>query len=437
MGIRFDSGAPHVADILGRTATMPPFVHLQRVEQAPEPIDIAGVVRDAVAQATAGILPGARIAIAVGSRGISELVSIVRECVAAVRAAGGEPFIVPAMGSHGGATAEGQQAMLAHLGVDEQSCGAPVLATMDVVDLGEVEPDLHAHLDANAAGSDGIIVVNRIKSHTSFTGDIESGIAKMVGIGLGKQQGAEQVHKIGPNHVERRLIACCRRVVETGLILGGIAIIEDARHHVRSITFVAPADIGGPVESGLLDRAKELEARLPVEAIDVLIIDKLGKDKSGTGIDTNVIGRRMIRGETEPARPRIVNIVVLGITEVSDGNATGIGLADFVPVQVAEQIDLIATYMNSLTAGLQGVQRAQLPIVLATDRDAIEGAVLTANIVDPDQARVVRVHDTLTLDDVMVTPALEAEFTASGFTRVSDDPSSCIAFSEDGQISGW
>ena len=436
VAIAMAPAAPRVSDILGRRAALPGFVRMRRSLPESEPIDIAPAVQAALEGPLGPVVPGSRIAIAVGSRGITGLVMVVRECVRVVRGAGGEPFIVPAMGSHGGATAEGQRAVLARLGIEESTCDAPVLATMDAVDLGEVGPGLHAHLDANVAGAGGVIVVNRLKSHTSFTGLIESGLAKMIGIGLGKQRGAEQIHDRGPAVLERRILACAHRIIDTGLVVGGLALIEDRAHRLATIEFVTPSDIGGPGEQRLLDRAKSLEARLPVASIDVLIIDELGKDKSGTGIDTNVIGRRMIRGESEPERPLVINLVVLGLTEASGGNATGIGLADFVPARLMSQLDLVSTYMNSLTAGLQGVQRAQLPIVLDSDQDVVEAAALTAAIAVPEQARMVRIRDTLSLDDVMVSKALEAEFAAQSYiTLASDGP--CFGFDETGRISSW
>lgn len=383
------------------------------------------------------VQPGQRIAVAVGSRGISRISTVVQCCVRVLKEAGAEPFIVPAMGSHGGATAEGQVAVLAGLGITERHVGAPIRATMNTVDLGEAGHGLHAHLDAEAAAADGILVVNRIKSHTSFDGRIESGLAKMVAIGLGKQHGAEKLHQRGPAEIEERIRLVAGTTMSRSPVIGGLALVENAEHDLDQITFLTPDQIAGTGEGELLSRAKALEPRLPVDDIDVLIIDVVGKDKSGTGMDTNVIGRRMIRGSAEPQTPRVTNIVALSLSPASEGNATGIGLADFVPASLVADLDLVSTYANALTAGLQGVQRAQIPIVLATSRDAVTAALLTAAVTDTATARVVRIRDTLALDDLMVSESLLSQCIRDGFEAVPGSDVSCLGFTDDGELSGW
>lgn len=385
----------------------------------------------------ARVQPGQRIAVAVGSRGISRTSTVVQCCVRLLKEAGAEPFIVPAMGSHGGATAEGQVAVLAGLGITEEHVGAPIRATMNTVDLGEARHGLHAHLDAEAAAANGILVVNRIKSHTSFDGRIESGLAKMVAIGLGKQHGAEELHQRGPAQIEERIRVAARTTMSRSPVIGGLALVENAAHDLDQIAFLTPDQIAGTGEGELLSRAKALAPRLPVDDIDVLIVDVVGKDKSGTGMDTNVIGRRMIRGSAEPETPRVTNIVALSLSPTSEGNAIGIGLADFVPASLVADLDLVSTYTNALTAGLQGVPRAQIPIVLATSRDAVTAALLMAAVTDTETAGIVRIRDTLALDDLMVGESLLSHCIRDGFEAVPESDVSCLRFTDDGELSGW
>lgn len=399
--------------------------------------DIEELLSGPLAEAARRVEAGDRVAVAVGSRGISGITSVIAVTVDAFRQKGAEPFIVPAMGSHGGATAEGQTATLAKLGVTEEAMGVPVRASMDVVDLGPVLPGLNAHLDAHAASADAIFVVNRIKSHTSFDGAIASGLAKMLAIGLGKKMGAEALHAAGPAHIEERIRQVAHALVHRSPVIGGLALLEGPRHELRHVEYVAPDGIGGQAEMELLAQARAWEGRLPLDQLDVLIVDEIGKDKSGTGMDTNVVGRRLIHHSPEPATPRITNIVALALSPASDGNATGVGLADFVPVDLLDSVDLAKTYANSLTAGLQGVQRAQVPIVLANARDAIGAALLTSGVTDTALTRVVRIHDTLSVDDLMVTESVVEECLRSGYYVVEESTQSSMSFDGSGRIDPW
>jgi hypothetical protein len=435
--LRLEPKALGIEEILRRPASLPSFYRVRRPHRVETPVDAALLTAQALGPQLSGVQPGQRIAIAVGSRGISQIAVVVQCCVRLLKEIGAEPFIVPAMGSHGGATAEGQTAILAGLGIREDTVGAPILATMDTVDLVEVAPGLHAHLDAAAAAADGILLVNRIKGHTSFDGPIESGLAKMTAIGLGKQRGAEQLHQRGPAQISDRIRTVARAVISRSPVIGGLGLVEGPTHELHRVAFLHPEEIGEAAEVALLEEAKALEPRIPIVDIDVLIVDAIGKDKSGTGMDTNVVGRRMIRGTAEPLTPRVTNIVALGLTPASGGNAIGIGLADFVPATVVDQIDLVSTYANALTAGLQGVQRAQIPIVLATDRDAVMAALLTASLSDTGTARIVRIRDTLTLDDLMVSEALLAECIQAGFEIDTEIDGSSMGFTDDGAITRW
>lgn len=419
--------------LISRPVPTPQLRLVRREREEPgRAYDVRAAVRTALTTSLSRIQKGDSVAVGVGSRGIVRIAELVSATTALVREYGGHPFIVPAMGSHGGATESGQLAVLADLGVTEDSSGAPIRAAMDTVEVGEID-GMRVHVSREAATADHILVLNRLKSHTSFSGAIESGLAKMTAIGLGKQHGAEELHRLGPLRLEERIIAACALVVEKLPVLGGLAVTENHRKELVHVDFVEGTDLGGPREAELLARARLHEARLPFEEVDVLIVDRMGKEISGTGMDTNVIGRRMVRGSPEPDGLDATNIVILSVSEGSEGNAVGIGLADFVPASLLEKVDLHATYANALTAGLQGVQRAQIPIVLATDRDAVNAALLTAGIGDLTQARVVRIRSTLSLDELMVTSNLLP--TGGGY--VEGGPEQLELFDVHGSILPW
>jgi len=308
---------------------------------------------------------------------------------------------------------------------------------MDTVELGRVEGDgPAAHLDANAAEADGIIAINRVKAHTDFTGPHESGVGKIVAIGLGKQRGAEGIHRYGPANLGVWIPRLASRILDTGKVLGGLAIVENAFDRAAKVAFLEPKDIAGPGETALLEEAKALMGRLPFDELDVAVVDTLGKDMSGSGMDTNVIGRMMIRGSREFERPRIANIAVLDVSDASHGNAIGVGLADFVPFRILEKIDLRALYVNAMTSGLGGPQRAQIPIAFPTDRDAIAAALVTCGRADLENARVVRMRSTLDLEQLLVSESLRAEVEADDGLSISGDPVP-MSFDPDGCLLGW
>ncbi|HEU5042599.1 MAG TPA: DUF2088 domain-containing protein [Nocardioidaceae bacterium] len=416
-----------------------PFPRLLPVRQkfeAPQVADVAAATRDALEPLRARISPGMTIAVTAGSRGIHDKPEVLRATGAWLRSVGAEPFIVPAMGSHGGATAEGQIEMLSSLGVTKESMGMPIKATMDTVDLGRVEDGPAAHLDANAAGADGIIAVNRVKAHTDFSGEVESGVAKIVAIGLGKQRGAEGIHRYGPANLGVWVPRVARRVIGTGKVLGGLAILENAYDRAAKIAFLEADDIAGAGEAALLREAKTLMARLPFDELEVAVIDEMGKNISGSGMDTNVIGRMMIRGSAEFDRPRIANIAVLDVTDASHGNAIGVGLADFIPFRILEKVNLRSAYVNAMTSGLGGPQRGQIPMAFPTDRDAIAAALLTCGRADLERARLVRMRSTLDLEHLLVSESLRAQVEADDRLSVSGDPVP-MGFDADGGIDPW
>jgi hypothetical protein len=307
---------------------------------------------------------------------------------------------------------------------------------MDTVELGRLPDGPVVHLDANAARADGIIAINRVKAHTDFQGEVESGLAKILAIGLGKQRGAEGIHRFGPRNLAVWVPRVARRILDSGAVLGGLAIVENAFDRAAGITLLEPDDIGGPGESRLLEQAKALMAGIPFDDLDVAVVDVMGKDISGAGMDTNVIGRMMIRGSHEFERPRIANIAVLDVTDSSHGNAIGVGLADFIPFRILEKIDLRSAYVNAMTSGLGGPQRGQIPMAMPTDRSAVAAALLTCGRADLERARVVRVRSTLDLEHLLVSESLRELVETDDRLSVSGEPVQ-MAFGDDGRIAGW
>lgn len=400
---------------LTNDAPLPQLYRVRQLWDTAPLADIPGTVRAELGRIglRAQIRPGMRVAVTAGSRGIRDVVAVTRAAVGWLREAGAEPFLVPAMGSHGGATAAGQVKMLASLGITEESVGCPIQATMEVVQVGAIPDGTPVFLDRFAAEADGILAINRVKTHTSFDGPIESGLAKMCAVGLGKRQGAETVHRTAVYGLKVQMLPMARVVVEQGKVLAGIAILEDAREQTAEIVALPPEQIGGPGEAELLAKSKVMMARLPFDQIDVLVVDALGKNISGTGMDTNVIGRLPIPGEPPPERPVINVIVVLDLTDETQGNANGIGLADITTMKLAAKVDFRTTYINVLTAGLVGLCKGGLPITLPTAHDAIATAVKVCGQADPANARLVRIPNTLHLEELLVSAALLPEVRAN------------------------
>lgn len=403
------------------TAPFPRLFPVRQVFRTITEKDPAAATRRELSQVRGIVEPGMRVAITAGSRGIHDLVIVLRTAGEWLRTAKAEPFLVPAMGSHGGATVAGQVELLAHLGVTESTVHMPILATMETVVIGRCDGGPTIHLDANAAAADAILLINRIKPHTDFQGRVESGLAKICAIGLGKQKGAEGIHAYGSAMMASWVAEVAQRIMGSVNVLGGLGILENAMDQTARIEFLRCEDIGGVGEARLLDEARSLMGSLPFDDLDVLVVDEIGKDKSGTGMDTNVIGRRDVRGVAEFDRPRIANISVHAISPASNGNGSGIGLADFIPFRVLEQIDLQAVYMNAMTAGIAGMQHAELPIAVPTDRDAIAAAMLTCGRGDLANTRLVRIHDTLALSRLLVSESLRGSVEdTSGLEIVGD-----------------
>jgi nickel-dependent lactate racemase len=352
------------------------------------------------------IKKGHRIAIPVGSRGIRNIAEIVTLIVDEIKKLGGEPFIVPAMGSHGGATPEGQIEVLESLGITEEMCGAPILSSMEISKIGELDCGTPVYFDTITLQADGIFVLGRIKPHTDFKGEIESGLLKMLSIGLGNQKGAEMIHWHKYDGYHRIMPQAAMLIIEKTKIILGLAIVENAYHETAIIKALEPNDFLEE-EKKLLEISKKFLPRIPFKEIDVLIVDEIGKNISGVGMDTNVTGRFWMPNELDEMASRIGQIVVLDLSEESHGNAIGIGLADLTTSRVVSKIDHEKTYVNCLTQGSS--ETGKIPPYLPNDRDAIATALRICGPIKPQNARVVRIKNTQKLDKMWISEELEKE----------------------------
>jgi hypothetical protein len=401
-----------------RAATMPRLARVKQTFAGPTLQDIPAAVRATLGRLALPVRAGQTVALAVGSRGIVNIDVVARAAVEHLRALGARPFIFPAMGSHGGGTAEGQLSVLAHYGVTEAAMGCPVRATMDVVQVGEAL-GLPVWLDRYAAEADWIGVINRVKPHTDFKGEIESGLFKMMTIGIGKHRGAVQAHRANIRHgYERVITELGRAMLGQARIAFGLGIVENGYDETALVQAFLPADVEAG-ERALLRQARSWMARLPVDPVDLLIVDEMGKDVSGAGMDSNVIGRHGTFFEPPFPNPRITFIAVCDLTEHTYGNAIGIGNADFTTRRLADKIDWEATYVNGLTACSPA--GGKLPVVLDTAREAIGVALACLGLDRVEDARVVRVRNTLKLVEVDVSESLLPELAGRAeLTRVSD-----------------
>jgi hypothetical protein len=310
------------------------------------------------------------------------------------------------MGSHGGATAQGQTQMLANLGMTEASLNARIVSSMDVIWVGQLPNGMPVYIDKTAAEADGIIIVNRVKPHTDFRADFESGLAKMTVLGLGKQKGAATVHSYGVEGMQVLMPQAARLIVDTLPVLFGVASIENAYHEVACIAAVPATGIAGPEEKALLKQAYALMPHFPFPEIDVLIVEQIGKNISGVGMDTKVIDRAKVHGVVDHQSCDIRAIAALDLTPETHGNASGIGLADVTTRRLVEQIDFEALYINCMTAGICGIQRSFIPMVAPNDRAAISTALHVCGRPDPLQARIVRIKNTLSLGEMDISASL-------------------------------
>ena len=414
-----------------------PLPELGVIEQlwATDPIP-EGALADTAAAAVdafdlSDVPEGGEVAVGVGSRGIADIPTIVRGVISELRARGYEPFVFPAMGSHGGATPQGQREMLESLGVSEDAVGCEIRATMETTVVGETpERGVEVHADANAAAADAIVPINRVKPHTDFQGDVESGLSKMLVIGMGKQRGAKTAHEWAMDWSFRNMLPEITSLLIGELpIVGGVAIVEDEHDDTAIIEGVQPEGFLDR-EAELLETAYEHLPTIPFDEVDVLVVDRMGKDISGAGMDTNVIGRIVFGPEPSPEKPDIGRIFVRGLTEPSHGNAVGVGSADYIHADLFEAMDLSDTLVNALTASTP--RGARIPPAVETDRAGLLACLSTIGVTALEDVRVVRIRDTMRLDRIAASPALIAEARERDDLRVVSEPSS-IAL-EDGQF---
>ena len=387
----------------------------QRLDQTDVGDMAAAVAQEFVRpEIAAGLKTGQRVALTAGSRGIDQIDRVLAAAVAEVRRLGAEPFVVPAMGSHGGATADGQLEMLAHLRVTEAALGCPIRSSMETVQLGEVQRGVPVWFDRNAFEPDAVIPIGRVKPHTDFRGPVESGLMKMIAIGLGKQKGADFFHSQGIDEFHHLIPAVATYTLARINIPFGVALVENG-HGRLSLLEAVPAALIWEREQELLRLARERLGRLPGERIDVLVVDFIGKDISGDGADPNVINRDIagvLPPTEEPLLPRIQRLVVRDLTPDTEGNATGIGMADVVLRQAVEKMDPVATYMNLITA--KAPQGARIPLTVDNDRQALQVALACCVKTAPETARIARIRDTKHVEELWASDALLPELLATG-----------------------
>lgn len=413
-----------------------PFLYKLKQTFANETVeDVEGEVKREVRAVVeqAGLRKGAKIAVTAGSRGIQNIVLILKSVVEELKNQGYEPFLVAAMGSHGGGKAEGQKDLLESLGVTESSIGVKVACSGESVQIGETDEAsgrLPVYMAPEVLDADATLLVNRIKPHTSFRGPYESGLLKMAAVGLGRPKGATMVHKLGADRMAEVIPAIAKVSLEKTNIIGGIAIVENAYDETALIQGVMKDRIF-EVEKGLQEKAKKMMPSLPVKEMDLCLVGEMGKNYSGTGMDTNIIGRMRIEGVPEPETPAIRYLGVLRLSKESHGNANGIGLADFTTETLVADIDREPTYLNCVTSGF--VIRAAIPMTFPNDRELLLNAMKTLKLDDPNALRLVYIKNTLKLDEVWVSEPVYEEIKGSqNLTKISGpDP---IPFDENGHI---
>lgn len=355
--------------------------------------------------------PGMKIAIAAGSRGIANNALIIRSIVDCLKELGCEPFIIPAMGSHGGGNAEGQKAVLEEYGITAESMGVEIISSMETVELPGEDLPCRAYMDKHAFESDGVIIVNKVKYHPDFQGETESGLTKMSVIGLGKHDQALEIHRFGVYGLKNLIRPTAEHVFKSGKILMGVAIVENAFCETSMIKAIRTADIMEE-EKKLLQVYKSNAVRLPLRKIDILIVEQMGKNVCGSGLDTVLIGRKKIAGEEEYTDTEIGDIIVCRLTKETGGNALGMGLADYITEEFAKSINWKTTYENVVTSTF--TERGKMPIVAADEAQALRWAIRTCGNIDKDNLKVVKIKDTSHLENMLVSKAAYDEMLRNG-----------------------
>ncbi|MFO0849634.1 MAG: lactate racemase domain-containing protein [Gemmataceae bacterium] len=413
---------------------IPPVRLVRQVAPQPTVTDVPAAVRRAWLESPVGrrIRPGMRVAVGCGSRGIKNYLPIARATVDALKELGAAPFVVAAMGSHGGATAAGQRELLAGYGITEANLGVPVVTDMHAVQIGVNSWGEPVWWDKNALAADGVVVLNRVKPHTDFRGRYESGLVKMLVIGLGKRHGADQVHSYGTRGLRDMLPESVKVVLDKAPVLGGLAVLENAAEETARVEVLDRDDLLDR-EPPLLQEAARLMGRLPFPNIDLLVVGECGKNYSGAGIDPNVVGRMLIEAspEAETNVPRVVRMCCLDVSPESHGNATGIGIADLVTDRALAAIEQGPFRMNNLTARF--LWRSKLPIGFPTDRECVQTGVDTCWNPKPETLKVCVIPNTLELAELWVSPALAAEAAGNPDLQVTGDERE-LPFDESGTL---
>ncbi|MHB1683669.1 MAG: nickel pincer cofactor-dependent isomerase, group 22 [Bacilli bacterium] len=421
----------HVVNQLLRDIPLPRMVKVrQRFDETRLSDPVAQLrARLTSSGAVAAMRPGARVAVCVGSRGIAMLAELTHAVVEELRSAGMEPFIVPAMGSHGGATAIGQTEVLSHLGVEERTVGAVVRSSMDVVEVGRLANGLPVYVDRIAVQeADALVLINRVKPHTAFRGPVESGLLKMLTIGLGNQRGADACHQLGFGLMAEHVVKMARLVLGALPIAFGVAVVENAYDRICRVEVLQPHEMED-MEREMLVLAKARMPRILFDPIDVLVVDYIGKNISGDGLDPNITGRYPT--PYADGGPTVTKLAVLDMTPESGGNANGVGTADFTTRRLAQKVDWDMTYANGLTSTVCGPTK--LATVLDTDRLALQAAIKTCNILDFTKCRLVRLRDTLHLEEIWISEALLSEAVTNQDVDVLTEPEAFV-FDETGYV---
>ena len=413
------------------TAEFPKIFRVRQRFDSPACDDVATETKAQLSSLGVGakIQPGQSIAITAGSRGIANIANIIQAIAQFFIEAGGKPFIVPSMGSHGGGTAEGQLKVLDSYGITESFCGCPIKASMETIVIGKADEGFPIYFDKLAHAADHVVICNRVKPHTNFAGDVQSGLMKMMMIGLGKKDGAALYHRAIHDHGFPQIIrSVAPQVVNNANILCGVAMIENGLDETAKIRAMHPEDFESG-EKELLDLARDWMPKLPFTEIDVLLLDRIGKNISGTGMDTNVIGRK--HSEHPPGAPHIKRIIVRGLTPETHGNAAGLGFAEFCLSRVVEEMDREVTILNCLTA--LDIPAGQIPINYPTDRETVATALSTLGLTPSEKARLVWIRDTGHLEEFCCSEAFLPEVESNGLLEVIEPPA-VMSFSSEGML---
>lgn len=408
-----------MTDAASRAGAVPsrlPGVRIRQTFPSRKIANLPEAVRAELSALGLSLKPGARIAIGIGSRGIANLTVLARELIAFLKGLGAQPFVVPAMGSHGGATAAGQAEILAGLGITAAALGVPIISSMDVAEIPAKGLSHKLYMGKNAYEADGVVLLNRIKPHTDFHSTYESGLVKMSVVGLGNHEQAKIMHGLGVGGLRDLIPLAAKEIFATGKILFGLAVVEDAHDDTMRVRALKPDAIFAE-EPDLLRLAVASMPKLPSDRIDILIVDTIGKNLSGTGMDTNIIGRIRVKGSPEPESPAIGNIIVDDLSPESHGNALGVGLADIITRRMFDKIDFKAMYANVVTTTF--LDRGKTPIVAEDLAQAFDIAVRTAGGRPFGELRVMRIPNTLHLEEMTVSPALYREL-ADRVERLSE-----------------